>query len=155
LQLAKSFGYEVTKDHIYDDGGYSGSKLTHNERPGLRELIKAAERKEFEMVFVQYIDRWGRTTIENLITREKLKKLGIVMHSYFEGRMENDPAGDLLFMFHSWKAEADNIQRKERSIRGRIAGTRNGKHCMGIRLTAMCGISERRNYTSSRSRPSG
>jgi site-specific DNA recombinase len=131
LQLAKSFGYAVSKNHIYDDGGYSGSQLTHDERPGLSELIKAAERREFEIVFVQYIDRWGRTTIENLITREKLKKLGIVIHSYFEGRMENDPAGDLLFMFHSWKAEADNQQRKERSIRGRIAATRNGKHCMG------------------------
>ena len=131
LQLARSLGYAITKNHIFDDGGYSGSQLSHSERPGLSELIKAAERREFEIVFVQYIDRWGRTTIENLIAREKLKKLGIVIHSYFEGRMQNDPAGDLVFMFHSWKAEADNEQRKERSIRGRIAATRNGKHCMG------------------------
>src|SRR5262249_27997395 len=59
-------------------------------------------------------------------------KLGIVIHSYFEGRMENEPAGDLLFMFHSWKAEADNEQRKQRSIAGRIAATRHyGRHCMG------------------------
>src|ERR1700732_1348037 len=130
-RLAKSLGYTVTPAHLYDDGGYSGSQLTHNERPGLSELIKAAERREFEVVFVQYVDRFGRTTLENLITRNKLKKLGIVIHSYFEGRMENDPAGDLLFMFHSWKAEADNEQRKERSIRGRIASARNGRHCMG------------------------
>jgi site-specific DNA recombinase len=130
-RLAKSLGYVVIKKHIYDDGGYSGSQLSHSQRPGLGELIKAAERKEFEVVFVQYVDRFGRTTLENLITRDKMKKLGIVIHSYFEGRMENDPAGDLLFMFHSWKAEADNEQRKERSIRGRIAATRNGKHCMG------------------------
>ncbi len=131
LRLAKSLGCVVTRNHIYDDGGYSGSQLTHSERPGLGELIKAAERKEFEVVFVQYVDRFGRTTLDNLITRDKLKKLGIVIHSYFEGRMENDTAGDLLFMFHSWKAEADNEQRKERSIRGRIAAARNGKHCMG------------------------
>ncbi len=131
LRLAKSLGYFVTEKHIYDDGGFSGSQLSHSERPGLSELIKAAERKEFEVAFVQYVDRFGRTTLENLITRDKLKKLGIVIHSYFEGRMENDTAGDLLFMFHSWKAEADNQQRKERSIRGRIAAAKNGKHCMG------------------------
>jgi site-specific DNA recombinase len=131
-RLAKSLGYVVAKKHIYDDGGYSGSQLSHSQRPGLGELIKAVERNEFEVVFVQYVDRFGRTTLENLITRNKMKKFGIVIHSYFEGRMENDPAGDLLFMFHSWKAEADNEQRKERSIRGRIAATRiNGKHCMG------------------------
>src|SRR5882762_1437823 len=130
-QLAKSLGYVVTKKHIYDDGGYSGSRLSHSQRPGLGELIKAAERKEFEVVFVQYVDRFGRTYLENLITRDKMKKLGIVIHSYFEGRMENDPAGDLLFMFHSWKAEADNEQRRERSISGRIGKTRNGEHCMG------------------------
>jgi site-specific DNA recombinase len=130
-KLAKSLGYTVTAAHLYDDGGYSGSQLSHSERPGLSELIKAAERREFEVVFVQYVDRFGRTTLENLITRNKLKKLGIVIHSYFEGRMENDPAGDLLFMFHSWKAEADNEQRKERSINGRISKTRDGKHCMG------------------------
>jgi site-specific DNA recombinase len=131
LKLAKSLGCTVTAAHLYDDGGYSGSQLSHSERPGLGELIKAAERREFEVVFVQYVDRFGRTTLENLITRNKMKKLGIVIHSYFEGRMENDPAGDLLFMFHSWKAEADNEQRKERSILGRIAAARNGKHCMG------------------------
>jgi site-specific DNA recombinase len=131
LKLAKSLGCTVTPAHLYDDGGYSGSQLAHSERPGLGELIKAAERREFEVVFVQYVDRFGRTTLENLITRNKLKKLGIVIHSYFEGRMENDPAGDLLFMFHSWKAEADNEQRKERSIRGRIASARNGRHSMG------------------------
>jgi len=130
-RLAKSLGYVVTKKHIYDDGGYSGSRLSHSQRPGLGELIKAAERKEFEVVFVQYVDRFGRTYLENLITRDKMKKLGIVIHSYFEGRMENDPAGDLLFMFHSWKAEADNEQRRERSISGRIGKTRNGEHCMG------------------------
>src|SRR5258708_28211373 len=131
LRLAKSLGYFVTEKHIYDDGGFSGSQLSHSERPGLGEHIKAAERKEFEVVFVQYVDRFGRTTLENLITRNKMKKLGIVIHSYFEGRMENDPAGDLLFMFHSWKAEADNEQRRERSISGRIAAARNGKHSMG------------------------
>ena len=131
LRLARSLGCIVKKNHIYDDGGYSGSQLAHSERPGLSELIKAAEKREFELVFVQYIDRFGRTTLENLITRDRLKKLSIVIHSYFEGRMENDTAGDLLFMFHSWKAEADNEQRKERSIRGRIAAARNGKHCMG------------------------
>lgn len=131
LQLAKSLGYIVTMKHIYDDGGYSGSQLSHSQRPGLGELIKAAEKNEFEVVFVQYVDRFGRTTLENLITRNKMKKLGIVIHSYFEGRMQNDPAGDLLFMFHSWKAEADNEQRRERSISGRISKTRNGEHCMG------------------------
>jgi site-specific DNA recombinase len=131
LRLAKTVACIVTPNHIYDDGGYSGSQLSHSERPGLSELIKAAERREFEVVFVQYVDRFGRTTLENLITRDRLKKLGVVIQSHFEGRMENDPAGDLLFMFHSWKAEADNEQRKERSIRGRIAAARNGKHCMG------------------------
>src|SRR5260370_10587361 len=131
LRLSKSLGCLVTNAHIYDDGGYSGSQLSHSERPGLGELIRAAARKEFDVVFVQYVDRFGRTTLENLITRNRHKKLGIVIHSYFEGRMENDPAGDLLFMFHSWKAEADNEQRKERSIRGRIATARNGKHSMG------------------------
>jgi len=59
LQLARSLGYTVTKNHVYDDGGYSGSQLSSSELPGLSELIKAAERREFEIVFVQYIDRWG------------------------------------------------------------------------------------------------
>src|SRR6266850_1929286 len=131
LRLASSLGYTVKKQNVYDDGGYSGSQLSHSERPGLSELIKAAERKEFEIAFVQYIDRFGRTTLDNLITRDKLKKLDVVIHSYYEGRMPNDPAGDLLFMFHSWKAEADNAQRVERSLLGRIAAARKGKYCMG------------------------
>jgi DNA invertase Pin-like site-specific DNA recombinase len=50
LRLARSLGCTVTQKHIYDDGGYSGSQLSHSERPGLSELINAAERTAFSLM---------------------------------------------------------------------------------------------------------
>jgi DNA invertase Pin-like site-specific DNA recombinase len=64
-QIAERRGWEVVKE--YDDAGISGSKA-RNDRPGLDEMLKDAQRRRFDVIMSWAIDRLGRSLIDLLGT---------------------------------------------------------------------------------------
>ena len=56
-RIAQRRGWEVVQE--YRDAGISGSK-GREERPGLDEMLKDAQRRRFDVVMAWAIDRLGR-----------------------------------------------------------------------------------------------
>ena len=64
-RIAQRRGWEVVQE--YRDAGISGSK-GREERPGLDEMLKDAQRRRFDVVMAWAIDRLGRSLIDLLGT---------------------------------------------------------------------------------------
>src|SRR5215831_8114140 len=64
-RIAQRRGWEVVQE--YRDVGISGSK-GREERPGLDEMLKDAQRRRFDVVMAWAIDRLGRSLIDLLGT---------------------------------------------------------------------------------------
>lgn len=59
-KAAEQFGFKLDKRHYFSDRAVSGSSLF--ERPGLtRDLLGAAERREFDVILVEATDRLSRS----------------------------------------------------------------------------------------------
>lgn len=69
IAYVKSQGWELFK--IFEDGGYSGK---NTERPAFRDMMKAAERRMFDVLVVYKIDRLSRSILDFHTTIESLKK---------------------------------------------------------------------------------
>src|SRR6476661_10259907 len=76
-QIAERRGWEVVKE--YDDAGISGSK-GRNDRPGLDEMLKDAQRRRFDVVMAWAIDRVGRSLIDLLGTIQTLEACGVDLY---------------------------------------------------------------------------
>jgi len=82
-KLAEREGYEVYQ--VYEDGGYSGMTT---DRPGLQELVTAAEARAFDAVIVWDQSRFGRDFIDVELNLRRLQRLGIAFLAV------HGPAGD-------------------------------------------------------------
>ncbi|HDK41917.1 MAG TPA: recombinase family protein [Candidatus Pacearchaeota archaeon] len=66
---------------IYQDAGISGYST---ERPALKELLKDAEQKKFDLVLVHKIDRFSRNLKDLLTLVDELSSYGIGFKSATE-----------------------------------------------------------------------
>ena len=69
---AKALGYEIYK--LYRDEGKSAKDL---KRPEMINLLKDAEAKKFQAIFIYKLDRFSRSLKDLILTIDKLKELGI------------------------------------------------------------------------------
>lgn len=80
--------------NIYADRAKSG--MYHAEkREQFNALLQAAPRKEFDIVLVHKLSRFGRAGVKALNDRDYLERLGIEIISVTE-RLENTPEGKLM-----------------------------------------------------------
>jgi putative DNA-invertase from lambdoid prophage Rac len=79
-------GQKVAKQ-IRDVG--SGAK----ERPGRELLLKAARRREFDVVVVWRLDRWGRSLPDLVVTPREVTELGVGFVSLTEALDLTTPSG--------------------------------------------------------------
>ncbi len=63
-KVAKRAGWEIAAE--YTDEGISGSK-GRDQRPGFDDMLKAATRREFDMVAAWSVDRLGRS-LQDLVS---------------------------------------------------------------------------------------
>ena len=93
-RIAERRGWEVVKE--YRDFGISGSK-GREARPGLDEMLKDAQRGQFDVVMAWAIDRLGRSLVDLLGTIQALEACGIDLYLDQQALDTTTPAGNLCF----------------------------------------------------------
>ena len=125
-RVASTRGWNVVR--TFRDDGISGAK-GREERPALDALLKAASRREIDLIAVWSIDRLGRS-LQNLVTVvNDLQALGVGLFIYQQQLDTTTPSGKLCFsMFGAFAEFERNLIRD----RGRIGLERAKKN--GVKL---------------------
>ena len=107
----------VAVNQVQDIG--SGSK----ERPGRELLLKAARRREVDIVVVWRLDRWGRSLPDLVVTLRELTELGVGFVSLTEALDLTTPTGRAMAGMVAVFAEFEREILRER-VRAGIAQAR-------------------------------
>ena len=102
----------------------SGAK---DSRPALDALLKAARRREFDVVVVWRLDRLGRSLKHLLDVLHELTALGIAFVSLNEGIDATTPSGRLQLHLLGAFAEFERARIQERVRAGLARARREGK----------------------------
>lgn len=119
--------YIVTK--CYSDRGISGKAI--NNRPALKELLKDAEEKKFDMVLVWKINRISRKLTHVLEIAETLEMNNIAFKSYSEEFDNSTPAGKMQFQMMALVGEFERGTIAQNVKMGMIAKSKAGEWCGG------------------------
>lgn len=112
----------------YSDPGISGAK-GRDQRPGLDRALKAAVRREYDVLAAWSVDRLGRSLSDLLATLGELKGAGVALYLHQQAIDTSTPAGAMLFQMLGVFAEFERAIICER-VRAGIARAR----ARGVRL---------------------
>ncbi|NJR76987.1 MAG: recombinase family protein [Scytonema sp. CRU_2_7] len=127
--VAASRAYEVVEEIV---SKHTGDTKNEN-RPDLQRLLSLASTGAMQTVLVSEVSRLGRKTFEILKVLEILTEQGIniYVHNFKIDTLMPDgkrnPVGQLLFMFLSERARAEQEDRSERIKSGIAQARRAGK----------------------------
>ena len=117
-------GWTLGREYV--DRGCSGAK---DSRPALNDLLKAARRRQFDVVVCWRLDRLGRSLKHLLDVLHELTALGVAFVSLNEGIDATTPAGRLQLHLLGAFAEFERarIQERVRVRAGLARARRQGK----------------------------
>src|SRR3984885_1760732 len=110
-QIAERRGWEVV--HEYRDAGISGSK-GRDARPGLDEMLRDAQRRQFDLLMAWAIDRLGRSLIDLLGTIQTLEACSVDLYLDQQSIDTTTPAGRLMFQVTGAFAEFERSMIRQR-----------------------------------------
>ena len=123
IDFARSHGYQVPADWVFEDEGYSGASLV---RPGLERVRDLAAEGQIEAVLVYAPDRLSRKYAYQILLIEELSRHGV--DTVFLKAPQAATAEDqLLVQFQGMIAEYERAQILERSRRGKRHRAREGQ----------------------------
>jgi DNA invertase Pin-like site-specific DNA recombinase len=99
-------------------------------RPGLERILGAAQRGAVDVVLVQHLDRWGRSTLDMLANLRRLRSAGVAFVAIAQGlevRPQHDAVSDLTLTVLAAVAELERTVIVERTLDGLAAARRAGK----------------------------
>jgi putative DNA-invertase from lambdoid prophage Rac len=96
-------------------------------RPRRDELVKAARRREIDLVLVWRLDRWGRSLIDLINTLQELTSLGVGFASITEALDLTTPAGRAMAGMLAVFAEFEREILRDRVRAGIAQARRLGK----------------------------
>ena len=99
-------------------------------RPGLARVLGAAERGAIDVVLVQRLDRWGRSTLDLLANLRRLRSAGVGFVAVAQGlevRPDHDAVSELTLTVLAAVAEFERSVIIERTLDGLAAARRAGK----------------------------
>lgn len=99
-------------------------------RPGLVRVLGAAERGALDVVLVQRLDRWGRSTLDLLANLRRLRSAGVGFVAVAQGvevRPEHDAVSELTLTVLAAVAEFERAVIVERTLDGLATARRAGK----------------------------
>lgn len=127
IEWCRKMDYIVTK--CYSDRGISGKAI--NNRPALKELLKDAENKEFDMVLVWKINRISRKLTHVLEIAETLEMNNIAFKSYSEEFDNSTPSGKMQFQMMALVGEFERGTIAQNVKMGMCAKAKAGEWCGG------------------------
>src|SRR6202789_346596 len=123
IEFARSRGYQVPAEWVFEDEGYSGASLV---RPALERLRDLAAEGQIEAVLVHAPDRLSRKYDYQVLLIEELGRHGV--ETIFVKAPQGATAEDqLLVQFQGMIAEYERAQILERSRRGKRHRARSGE----------------------------
>ena len=123
IEYCEKEGHEVFK--VYEDRGISGKNISG--RPGLKNLLKDANEKKFDLVVVWKLNRISRRLIDILNIVDTLDKNSIAFRSLTESFETETPAGKLQLNIMGAIGEFERGTIAENVKMGMMARAREGK----------------------------
>jgi DNA invertase Pin-like site-specific DNA recombinase len=99
-------------------------------RPGLDRVMDAAQRGAIDVVIVQRLDRWGRSTLDLLAHLQRLRSAGVGFVAIAQGlelRAQHDAVSELTLTVLAAVAAFERAVIVERTLDGLAAARRAGK----------------------------
>jgi DNA invertase Pin-like site-specific DNA recombinase len=123
-EIASGRGWRIVQ--IFSDAGSSGAK-GRNDRPGLDEMLKQAQRHRFDVVMAWAIDRLGRSLIDLLGTIQHLQACRVDLFLDQQAIDTTTPAGKLMFQVTGAFAEFERSLIRQRIHAGLKRAVDSGK----------------------------
>jgi DNA invertase Pin-like site-specific DNA recombinase len=123
-RLAALRGWTIVA--TFRDAGISGAK-GRDGRPALDALLKAATRREFDLIAVWSIDRLGRSLQHLVTTVNDLHAQGVQLYFHQQAIDTTTPSGKLMFGVFSSFAEFERDLIRERIKLGVERARKEGK----------------------------
>jgi len=135
--VAERLGWEVVGEYV--DHAVSGAKW-RDQRPELDALLKAAARRQFDVIAAWSVDRLGRSLRDLVSFLDEIHGKRIDLYLHHNGIDTTTPAGKALFQMCGVFAEFERsmIQERVRAglARARARGTRSGRPIGRPRVSA-------------------
>src|SRR5262245_15537692 len=122
-EFARKEGYDVPREWIFEDEGFSGASLV---RPGLERLRDLAAEGQLEAILVYSPDRLSRKYAYQILLTEEFARNGVEM-VFVKAPKSDTPEDQLLLQFQGMIAEYERAQILERSRRGKRHRARQGQ----------------------------
>jgi len=123
-QWAKRAKHKIVT--VYDDNGVSGAK-GREYRQQYDEMLKAAVRREFDMVAAWSVDRLGRSLKDLISFLEELNGVGVHLFLHQQALDTSTPAGKALFQMLGVFSEFERAMIKDRVKAGLERAKAQGK----------------------------
>ncbi len=115
---------------VYEDAGISGAN-GREKRPAFDQMLKAAARREFDLVAAWSVDRLGRSLQHLVAFLSAIHALKVDLYLHQQGIDTTTPAGKAMFQMMGVFAEFERAMIQERInaglARAREQGTRLGR----------------------------
>jgi site-specific DNA recombinase len=122
-EFARKEGYDVPREWIFEDEGFSGASLL---RPGLERLRDLAAEGQLEAILVYAPDRISRKYAYQILLIEEFARNGVET-VFVKAPKSDTPEDQLLLQFQGMIAEYERAQILERSRRGKRHRARQGQ----------------------------
>jgi site-specific DNA recombinase len=122
-EFARKEGYDVPREWIFEDEGFSGASLV---RPGLERLRDLAAEGQLAAVLVYSPDRLSRKYAYQILLTEEFARNGVET-VFVKAPKSDTPEDQLLLQFQGMIAEYERAQILERSRRGKRHRARQGQ----------------------------
>jgi site-specific DNA recombinase len=123
IDFARSRGYQVPTEWVFEDEGYSGASLV---RPGLERVRDLAAEGQIEALLVHAPDRLSRKYAYQILLIEELARHGVDT-VFLKAPQATTAEDQLLVQFQGMIAEYERAQILERSRRGKRHRARQGQ----------------------------
>ena len=125
---ARNAGHTIVT--VFEDAGISGSK-GRDKRPGFDAMLKAASRREFDILAVWSSDRIGRSMPDLLETLQTIRGTGRALYIHTQALDTTTPAGRALYqmlgVFGELEREMIVARVNAGMARAKEHGTKSGK----------------------------
>lgn len=122
-RVAECRGWKIVKE--YTDEGISGA-ASRKDRPALDGMLKAATRREFDLVATFAVDRLGRSLQHLLETVTELHSVGCELYFHQQAIDSSTPAGQLALSVFGAMAQFERSLLRERVAAGLARAKANG-----------------------------